>query len=186
MILKLNINIKRNYIATQMQTVEDPVHVRSTIVKHLNKRIENDVISRNIEKSIFNYSLEKAEQYKIIKRWDNPFFVQVYLDKFKMLYFTLEKQDVLDKIKNKTIKSSEFAYKTHQEIYPEKWESMMEDRRIRMENKYFPKIEASTDTFQCRKCKSNKCTYTQVQTRGADEPMSTFVTCLNCSQRWRC
>lgn len=40
--------------------------------------------------------------------------------------------------------------------------------------------------YKCGKCKSNKTTYTQIQIRRADEPMTTFVTCLNCGNNWRC
>ena len=39
--------------------------------------------------------------------------------------------------------------------------------------------------FKCGKCKSTKTTYYQMQTRSADEPMTTFVTCLNCTKRWK-
>eukprot|EP00743_Colponemidia_sp_Colp-15_P004416 GILK01004762.1.p1 GENE.GILK01004762.1~~GILK01004762.1.p1 ORF type:complete len:291 (-),score=57.42 GILK01004762.1:149-1021(-) len=39
--------------------------------------------------------------------------------------------------------------------------------------------------FVCGKCKSDKTTYYQMQTRSADEPMTTFVTCLNCGNRWK-
>ncbi|GLC36228.1 hypothetical protein PLESTB_001366200 [Pleodorina starrii] len=44
---------------------------------------------------------------------------------------------------------------------------------------------ATTDMFQCGRCKQRKCTYYQMQTRSADEPMTTFVTCTNCGQRWK-
>jgi len=44
---------------------------------------------------------------------------------------------------------------------------------------------ASTDMFYCRKCQKRKCTYYQMQTRSADEPMTTFVTCLVCGNRWK-
>ena len=44
---------------------------------------------------------------------------------------------------------------------------------------------ASTDQFQCSKCKQRKCTYYQMQTRSADEPMTTFVTCTVCDKRWK-
>uniref|UniRef100_A0A8C7JZT2 Transcription elongation factor n=1 Tax=Oncorhynchus kisutch TaxID=8019 RepID=A0A8C7JZT2_ONCKI len=37
-----------------------------------------------------------------------------------------------------------------------------------------------TDMFQCGKCRGKNCTYTQVQTRSADEPMTTFVLCNGC------
>ena len=47
------------------------------------------------------------------------------------------------------------------------------------------KKEASTDAFKCGKCKQRQCTYYQLQTRSADEPMTTFVTCVNCDNRWK-
>jgi len=42
-----------------------------------------------------------------------------------------------------------------------------------------------TDMFTCRRCKKNECTYYQLQTRSADEPMTTFINCLNCGKRWK-
>lgn len=42
-----------------------------------------------------------------------------------------------------------------------------------------------TDLFKCGKCGKNNCTYNQVQTRSADEPMTTFVLCNECGNRWK-
>uniref|UniRef100_A0A3Q0QZU2 Transcription elongation factor n=1 Tax=Amphilophus citrinellus TaxID=61819 RepID=A0A3Q0QZU2_AMPCI len=42
-----------------------------------------------------------------------------------------------------------------------------------------------TDMFICSKCHGKSCTYTQVQTRSADEPMTTFVLCNSCGNRWK-
>ncbi|XP_053091851.1 transcription elongation factor A protein 3 isoform X10 [Pangasianodon hypophthalmus] len=42
-----------------------------------------------------------------------------------------------------------------------------------------------TDLLQCGKCKKKNCTYNQVQTRSADEPMTTFVLCNECGNRWK-
>ncbi|NBS69556.1 hypothetical protein EBT31_11690 [bacterium] len=39
--------------------------------------------------------------------------------------------------------------------------------------------------FKCGKCKSKKTDYYQMQTRSADEPMTTYVTCKNCGHRWK-
>ncbi|XP_075995832.1 transcription elongation factor A protein 2 [Genypterus blacodes] len=44
---------------------------------------------------------------------------------------------------------------------------------------------AETDMFICSKCHGKSCTYTQVQTRSADEPMTTFVLCNSCGNRWK-
>ncbi|XP_075459991.1 transcription elongation factor A protein 3-like isoform X7 [Ascaphus truei] len=42
-----------------------------------------------------------------------------------------------------------------------------------------------TDLLQCDKCRKSNCTYNQVQTRSADEPMTTFVLCNECGNRWK-
>ncbi|XP_061063756.1 transcription elongation factor A protein 2 isoform X3 [Eubalaena glacialis] len=42
-----------------------------------------------------------------------------------------------------------------------------------------------TDLFTCGKCRKKSCTYTQVQTRSSDEPMTTFVVCNECGNRWK-
>uniref|UniRef100_A0A3P9JVF8 Transcription elongation factor A (SII), 3 n=1 Tax=Oryzias latipes TaxID=8090 RepID=A0A3P9JVF8_ORYLA len=43
----------------------------------------------------------------------------------------------------------------------------------------------TTDLLQCGKCNKKNCTYNQVQTRSADEPMTTFVLCNECGYRWK-
>ncbi|XWS35423.1 hypothetical protein CRYUN_Cryun21dG0124900 [Craigia yunnanensis] len=45
--------------------------------------------------------------------------------------------------------------------------------------------KATTDQFKCGRCGHRKTTYYQMQTRSADEPMTTYVTCVNCNNRWK-
>jgi len=40
-----------------------------------------------------------------------------------------------------------------------------------------------TSSFKCGRCGKNSCTYNQLQTRSADEPMTTFVLCLECGNK---
>ncbi|KAL5456961.1 hypothetical protein EMCRGX_G034190 [Ephydatia muelleri] len=42
-----------------------------------------------------------------------------------------------------------------------------------------------TDLLKCSKCKKRNCSYTQAQTRSADEPMTTFAYCNDCGHRWK-
>ncbi|KRH95120.1 transcription elongation factor S-II [Pseudoloma neurophilia] len=42
-----------------------------------------------------------------------------------------------------------------------------------------------TNIFTCGKCKQKNCRYRQLQTRSADEPMTTFVFC-KCGHVWKC
>ncbi len=62
-----------------------------------------------------------------------------------------------------------------------------EDAALAAESDYAERhgMIATTTTFTCGKCKQNKTTYRQLQTRSSDEPMTTFVTCLNCGNRWK-
>jgi transcription elongation factor S-II len=94
--------------------------------------------------------------------------------------------EIISQIKEGKIQAHTVAFMTHQEMKPEKWALLIEAKIKRDKIKYEENMEASTDSFTCRRCKSNKCTYYQMQTRSADEPMTTFVTCLDCGQRWKC
>ena len=44
---------------------------------------------------------------------------------------------------------------------------------------------AKTSLLTCSKCKKNNCSYSEMQTRSADEPMTTFAYCLECGHRWK-
>lgn len=55
-----------------------------------------------------------------------------------------------------------------------------------MKKAQVPMAEKSiSDSLECGKCKVKKVSYTQAQTRSADEPMTTFCECLNCGNRWK-
>jgi len=145
-----------------------------------------DTISTNIEKGIFNWTVQHASKNNIVRKWSNTFFVTLYIDRLRSVYINLKKPDVSSAVLSGNIKSQDIAFMTHQEICPDKWKKLIDDKKIRDKQKYEPNIEASTDNFTCNKCKSKKCTYYQLQTRSADEPMTTFVTCLECGKRWKC
>jgi transcription elongation factor S-II len=165
--------------------VENSDLFRANIRQKFNAFLENEKNSINLEKGIFNYSLKEAEQRKIIKKWDNKGFVQIYLDRVRSIFINL-KEDVLKHIKDGSIKPHIVAFMTHQELYPEKWSKLIEAKTKRDKNKFETNIAAATDTFTCRKCKGNQCTYYQMQTRSADEPMTVYISCCLCGNRWKC
>lgn len=45
--------------------------------------------------------------------------------------------------------------------------------------------QATTDQFKCGRCGQRKTKYRQMQTRSADEPMTTFVSCVVCGNQWK-
>ena len=139
----------------------------------------------NIEKSIFNYSIKEATIQKIVKKWENPFFVQVYLNRLRSIYVNMKEPVLLKMLKTGEIQGKDMGFLTHQEMKPEKWIVLIENKIIRNASKYNNNIEASTDMFTCKKCKSKRCTYYELQTRSADEPATIFITCLDCGKHWK-
>jgi transcription elongation factor S-II len=177
-----------------MHKVDNPEQFRNEVVKRLqNKMMECNIkskdmekMARNLEKGIYNFTIQDSNERNVVKKWENVHFTQIYIDKLRSVFLNINSPEVVDLINNKNIKVHKLAFMTHQELQPSKWKKLLDDKKIRDENKYAPKIEASTDNFTCWKCKSKKCTYYQLQTRSADEPMTTFVTCLSCGCRWKC
>ncbi len=165
--------------------IENSELFRSNIRAKINEKLNNEKHSSNLEKGIFNYALKEADQRKIVKKWDNKHFVQIYLDRLRSIYTNLN-DSIIEQISNGTVKAHVIAFMTHQELNPEKWQELIDKKIIKDKNKFESNLEASTDTFTCRKCKSNKCTFYQQQIRSADEPMTTFVQCLDCGNRWKC
>jgi transcription elongation factor S-II len=167
-----------------IRKVENPDTFRANIRQKLDVILENEKNSLNLEKGIFNYALKEADRRKIVKKWDNKHFIQIYLDHLRSIMTNL-KGDILQQISDGSVKPHVVAFMTHQELCSEKWATMIETKAKRDKNKFETTISASTDVFTCRKCKGNQCTYYQMQTRSADEPMSIYISCILCGNRWK-
>ena len=167
--------------------IEKPDHFRNNIKTQLKAFLPNGNDASNLEKGIHNWSLKESTNRQIIKKWDNPHFVRIYLDHLRSVYINISQSKcIIEQVNEGLIKSHEIAFMTHQEMQPEKWQALIDAKKIRDDNLYAPKIDGNTDNFTCRKCKSKNCSYYQLQTRSGDEPMTTFVTCINCGNRWKC
>jgi transcription elongation factor S-II len=168
-----------------MLKISEPTPFRENIRKKLNGILNNEIQCINLEKGIYNFAIKEANQRKIIKKWENPHFTQLYVDRLRSIYINLKMPDLLEQIKNREIKPENVAFMTHQELNPEHWKEYIERKIKRDSSKYTTNIEASTDMFTCKKCKSKKCTYYELQTRSADEPTTVFITCLDCGKHWK-
>lgn len=168
-----------------MRTVSDDVLFRNNISLKLDEIIKNEKIAKELETGIYDYATKEANTWKIIIRWDNPNFVQLYSDRLRSIYNNLKNKKLLVKLQKGQINGSTLAFMTHLEMNPDHWKELIDKKRKRDENKYNNTQQASTDMFTCKKCKSKRCTYYELQTRSADEPATIFVTCLDCGKNWK-
>ena len=144
-----------------------------------------ETVSTNLEKGVFNYTIRECNFRKLVKKWENPSFVQIYIDRLRMIYNNIKSPTVIDGLCSGEIMPQGVAFMTHQEFQPDKWNPLIEKKIKRDASKCDKKVGASTAMFTCSRCQSKNCTYYEMQTRSADEPATIFITCLNCDKHWR-
>ena len=160
------------------------------IIKLNNNQIE--VVASNLEKGAYNHTIRNIGlgEENIYK------FKCTYIrNSINMIAYTnpnsyiFSKNDT-DEMKNRVVvnivsKKEKWGFddiyrKLSWDFYPEKWA----DIRKKM-NAEPPKKELVEGMFTCGKCKKKFTEHFQLQTRSADESMTTFVHCLVCGNRWK-
>jgi DNA-directed RNA polymerase subunit M/transcription elongation factor TFIIS len=169
-----------------MTEIKNPEVFRQNICNKLENIVGEKILAINIEKGVFNFAIKESTSRKIIKKWENMYFVQLYIDRLRSIYLNLKNETFLKMVKDKEITPQLLAHMTHQEMDPSHWKEYIEKKMKRDMSLTSSKIEASTDLFTCKKCQSTRCTYYELQTRSADEPMTIFVTCLDCGKHFKC
>ena len=155
------------------------------------KLLQDDKKSRQMEKDIYNSCLKYANENGIIKCWENKIFKSLYLSRIRSIYSNLKSDSYLGNINfSEKIIRGEIDFKnistlSKYDIYPEVWSELLSKLSEKDKLKYSLKPEAMTDMFKCRKCGSRSCSYYEFQTRSADEPMTQFITCLDCNNNWK-
>lgn len=165
--------------------IKNPEQFRANVCKKLDTYFNDTKHAINLEKGIHNWTINEATKKKVVKKWDNPFFVQIYVDHLRSIYFNLNNQTLIDKINNGDVKTQDVAFMTHQELRPDIWDDYIKAKSVRDMHKFSKKIEAMTDRFTCGKCHKKECSYYLQQLRSSDEPMTMFISCLACGNRWR-
>jgi transcription elongation factor S-II len=153
--------------------------------------ILNDIkLSEEIENSIYEYTLKEAEENNIELNIEEKSFKRIYVNKIITLYNNLDKNSYikneffLDKLLNKEFDIKNIAFLTPQEINYEHWKIYLDRQIANDEFKNSCTSGIKTNEYKCGRCKERNCAYEQLQVRCSDEPMTTFVRCLNCGNKW--
>lgn len=146
-------------------------------------------IAWTLERDAYNYAIQNAKGQGIPRYWANPDFRKIYATKVRSLEFNLKNPEnpiLRQRLLQGTMNPADLVTMTHIQMFPSMWEPIVQrvmQRKLLTELTSLPKDV--TGIFQCRKCKSWRTVYYQLQTRSADEPMTTFVTCGDCGSRWK-
>jgi DNA-directed RNA polymerase subunit M/transcription elongation factor TFIIS len=170
-------------------TTEHPT--RLNIIHKLVTIGMNEMEAKDMEIGIFNYTIDYCNEHKIPCNWSSTGFQQAYLCKSRQIYANLnpdayvQNKRLLSRLHEKEMMPHEISSMKREQLYPERWQAIMDRALVLLKNAYEPRMIAMTDQYTCGKCKKKKITYYELQTRSADEPTTHFFTCLNCGHRWK-
>lgn len=150
-----------------------------------------DPLCTDLEKCVVRHSKWRIETNDGVAAWDNHKFTNIYKHKFLFLKNALtSNEDLKSKVLNREVSVVEVVAMRPEQLQPDGVLAKTVEDRVHkeMQKEYLVRKaeEDHTGFFTCNKCKSKKTTYYQLQTRSADEPMTTYVSCLNCGKRWKC
>ena len=143
-----------------------------------------------LERGIYNHTLEHAGKHKVRRVWENPEFNQLYKIHAQRVISNLDAGSyiqngrLLQRLRDGEFQPQAVAFMSYSDLYPEKWGDLIEKTMKREAKMLEVDKSSATDMFKCGKCKKRECTYYEYQTRSADEPMTQFIRCLNCNNRW--
>jgi len=146
------------------------------------------VDAMNLETAAYNYAIQVAIDTGVARYWENNRFRTLYARKIRSLVWNLKnpKNPMLcAKVLEKQISFDRLVRMTAIELFPENWEKELAAVAAKHLRRELAEQDVHDGVFQCKKCKSWKTVYYQMQTRSADEPMTTFVTCANCHSNWK-
>jgi transcription elongation factor S-II len=144
----------------------------------------------SLESIIFTVSYELATKNDVRRSWGNTQFQDCYLANARRIIGNLnpnsyiQNKSLWERYHAKELTLTQIAKQNYYELFPEQWEKLVDHQakceRIQLEGDF----SRATEKWQCNGCKMRKCTYYELQTRSADEPMTIFIHCLNCGKRW--
>ena len=167
-------------------SIQNPDLFRQNVVAEFQQLIPELTKATNVEKAVYNWAIKEATNQRIVKTWANTFFVQLYTNRLRSIYANITANPgLLERIISGDLTPQVMEHITHYEMRPDHWDPLIQEKTAKYNSLFEEKVEANTEAYTCRKCKSSRCNYFQLQTRSCDEPMTIFVRCLNCGNRWR-
>lgn len=133
----------------------------------------------HIEASIFEFTLV----YAMNRNYKVDMYYSIYMDKLNDILYNIDpaststNSKLIKRIKQNKINVRKIAFMTPQQLFPKNWKNEIDIAKQIEKRK---NTTVTSDLYTCEECGSKRCTAYERQMRGADEPMTNFVTCLEC------
>ncbi len=189
---------KQTYLL-QKGTIQDtesihdgPYHER--LLTLIRQKFSNAYIQAHAEELcavIEDCTCAEAERRGIVRHHANPLFQTVYKAVVRRILGNIDPSSyVQNEHLHKQLVSGDLSLDTlrsmsTQDMNPALYKELYDRQLLREQAQLEGNKAVVSELFTCSRCKKNQCTYYQLQTRSADEPMTTFITCLNCNKRWK-
>ena len=167
--------------------------IREKVVSNFTELFDSKEMATDFELFMLKSLVERALKDAIEVDWSNRAFWNMYRNRAITLYENLKgtnsyvqnNQNLIEKLKSGELSLQSIAEMTAMDMCPSRWKDVIE-QLIEKKKKLYASAQNASIFMWCSSCKKKtKCDYYQLQTRSADEPMTTFVTCLECDKRWK-
>lgn len=160
--------------------------LRDMVIRAMYDALAKD--SEHPPKSILQTAKVVEEEMHKLNNCDGS--EKAYKDKYRIIYSNIiskNNPDLKHKITSGDVSPFYLVNCDPKELAPEHLRRKLEEiAKQNLFNAQGATVERSvTDRFTCGKCKEKKVSYYQLQTRSADEPLTTFCTCEVCGNRWK-
>ena len=176
----------------QLKESSDKNDIRNIITQNIVKLLNfKEKEANDFEKHIYIASLKEADMKHIVKDWSNKYFVTLYKSSARKYIGNLcassyiKNNELFNKYKNKEVNFKDICGMNYYELYSSKWKEAIDHQKDIEKRQLEGNKAMATDQFLCTRCFKRECTYYEMQTRSADEPMTIFINCLNCGKNWR-
>lgn len=159
-------------------------------LKFLESEFDSDSIIK-LESAIFRSAFDQAKRHCVPRNWKSQPFQDLYKQTARQILWNIHPDSpmknprLLQRIKDKEFSLEAMGSMSAYDMYPEHWRELADKLLIREQKILEGNKSRATDQFKCRRCGKQECTFYEMQTRSADEPMTIFITCINCGKRWR-
>lgn len=164
--------------------------VRNSLKTLLQEHLKPEELDA-FEQCIYNAAVRNAGQRHVGKAWSHPPFVELYRMTAKTLAANfhpdsyVKNTELFQRYKDGQVTFADICSMDPYHLFEAHWRDNFIAQQAQEKRQLEGNRAMATDRFVCTRCWKRECTYYELQTRSADEPMTIFITCINCGKHWR-